>query len=235
MKDKIDKFMTDRKQSALTDAQFKQIENGLGRSRSHAHDGKNDATDQSLLHVPQAKVVAAQSKFLTASENVVNTQNAYAGAVATDPKMAMSTTQMEIDDLSATIDTIRTVLASKKKDANSPPPAGADPIASNDNIPPQPKKGASEWQSITIAYDCSKLDSSKSLATSASQQSFEAHGLFWSASGSTTNSQASAKEVCLLVSSMILSQYLGSQHRFSLFDCPSISKWMPRQPVCRWA
>ncbi len=161
-------------------------------------------TDVPLL---AAKAIDNQSAYLTAAEDLVKAQSSLAGGIASDPKMALSITQRAIDDLSATINTLTTVLESTKNSQvlGVDPKTGAKvdftpahPLDGSLPPLPEPKHGASEWQSLTISYKHDQMDSSKSLATSATHEAWSVSLFIGSASGSSDSSSSNFKEVSTL-------------------------------------
>ncbi|KAG9041050.1 hypothetical protein FS837_012795 [Tulasnella sp. UAMH 9824] len=105
-----------------------------------------------------------------------------ASAEASNPEVAISQLKAQIEALSASISTHSSILEAVR-----------DPNAKStgtDAIPPSPKKGASQWQSLIIRYEMgTKNDTSKELQSTSTVQA-HASGWFWSASYSQDKTRA---------------------------------------------
>ncbi|KAG8914947.1 hypothetical protein FRC00_009358 [Tulasnella sp. 408] len=159
--------------------------NELVRRLSILQSGKPDTkTLEKEVGAAKDKLTRAKEEMLKGfTENLATVVKCeVASAEAANPEVAISQLKAQIEDLSASISTHSSILeAVRTPNANN---------TSTDAIPPSPKKGASQWQSLIIRYEQGTKDDTNQALQSTSTVQAHASGWWWSASYSQDKTRA---------------------------------------------
>ncbi|KIO32805.1 hypothetical protein M407DRAFT_4299 [Tulasnella calospora MUT 4182] len=143
-----------------------------------------DITPQEVTQIKDGldKVITQRDNYDAAMDKYSRILGEVASAEASNPEVAISQLKAQIEALSASISTHSSILQAVR----DPKTGGSSPNV----VPPNPKKGASQWQSIIVRYDSSKRDDTSQQLQSSSTVQAHAGGWFWSAQYNQDKSKA---------------------------------------------